>query len=122
MGTKLENNPSYAAIVPLTDTVHTTPSGRKLHLSTLEIPVVYVDVQTIIPQLHAKGYKLIIHLGIGRNGCITLEKRAHSGGYGSRDVKGCSGPLLGDDVYDTKWNVSLLVEILKGIGYKVIHI
>ena len=87
--------------------------------TTREIPVSYDDVSHLVPDLHAANYDLIIHFGVGRNGFITLEKRAHSGGYFGKDIYGRTGPRETQGVYVTKWNVEELVRRLHGLGYKV---
>ena len=96
-----------------------TPSGYRVVFSTLEIAVSYDDVTKIIPSLHEGDFRYIIHLGVGRNGFITLEKRAHLGGYYRRDINGHTGPLEPHEVYVTRWDVDFLVEQLHCQGVKV---
>jgi hypothetical protein len=104
----------------LQDSLLTTPSGRKVCFSVQEIPVSYDDIPTIIPIIHKKGYDYIIHLGVGRNGFITLERRAHSGGYYGKDIHGKSGPIEDRGVvYVTKWDVETLINELYSLGFKV---
>jgi hypothetical protein len=85
----------------------------------LEIPVSYEDVERVIPGLHHGRYNFIIHLGVGRNGFITLEQRAHSGGYYKKDIHGREGPLASRCMYVTKWDVHHLVHQLTQLGLKV---
>jgi hypothetical protein len=118
-GSKITVNPSFAAVKPLTETVHATPSGHKVHFSTQEIAVSYNDVTDVVPTLHDQGYQYIIHFGVGRNGFITLERRAHSGGYYGTDINGRNGPLEGSVVHVTKWDVEKLLNGLKSLGYNV---
>lgn len=118
-GSKITVNPSFAAVKPLTETVHATPSGHKVHFSTQEIAVSYDDVTNVVPTLHDQGYQYIIHLGVGRNGFIKLERRAHSGGYYGKDIHGREGPLEGNVVHVTKWDVERLLNGLKSLGYNV---
>ena len=118
-GSKITVNPSFAAVKPLTDTVHATPSGHKVHFSTQEIAVSYDDVTNVVPTLHDQGYQYIIHLGVGKNGFITLERRAHSGGYYGKDINGLQGPLESSVAYVTKWDVESLLTSLKSFGYNV---
>ena len=73
----------------------------------------------MVPGLHKGGYNFIIHLGVGRNGFIALEKRAHLGGYYRRDIHGKEGPLESRCVYVTKWDVNDLVHQLTQLGLKV---
>jgi hypothetical protein len=87
--------------------------------STLEIAVSYEEVTKIIPGLQECDFRYIIHLGVGRNGFITLEKRAHLGGYRRRDIHGHTGPLEPHEVYVTRWDVHSLVGQLQSQGVKV---
>ena len=112
-------NPSFAAVKSLDDTLFVTSSGHKVRFSALEIAVSYDDVTNIIPSLHDQGYQYIIHVGDGRNGFITLETRAHSGGYDKKDISDREGPLEGGEVYVTKWDVSRLLSSLKSLGFNV---
>jgi hypothetical protein len=50
---------------------------------------------------------------------MTLEDRAHSGGYYGNDVYGRQGPLEGNQVYMTKWDVEKLVNQIHALGIKV---
>jgi hypothetical protein len=86
---------------------------------TLEIPVSYEDVEIVVPGLHHGGYDFIIHFGVGKNGFITLEQRAHSGGYYKKDIYGREGPLASRCMYVTKWDVHHLVHQLTQLGLKV---
>ena len=79
----------------------------------------YEQVSKIVPGLHGGNFKYIVHLGVGRNGFITLEKCAYSGGYYRKDINGCTGPMDGRLVYITRWNIHRLVEQLHEHGVKV---
>ena len=118
-GTKITSNPSFAAIKYLTDTVHITPSGHRIRFSTLEIPVSYQQVNELVPALHAGDYQFIIHVGVGRNGYIALEKYASSGGYFREDITGSIGPIEGSHTFCTRLDVHGLEAQLRAIGYKV---
>jgi len=85
----------------------------------MEIPVAYEDVDRVVPSIHTDRYHMIIHLGVGRNGFITLEKVACSGGYNKKDIHGKTGPLEGREIYVTKWDVARLVGHLHSLGAKV---
>jgi hypothetical protein len=85
----------------------------------MEIPVSYDEVSRLVPDLHAANFDLIIHLGVGRNGSMTLEKRAHSGGYFGKDIYGRTGPEVTHGCYITWWNVQELVDQLRKQGKKV---
>jgi hypothetical protein len=105
--------------LPLKDTILITPSGRKVRFSIQEIAVCYEEVNRIVPNLHERAYQYIIHLGVGRNGFITLENRARSGGYYGKDINGKEGPMENKGVYVTKWDVERLVDILHSLGFNV---
>jgi hypothetical protein len=104
--------------MPLTDMVIETPLGHRVRISTREIPVSYKDVREIVPTLH-HDFDFIIHAGVGRNGFITLEKRADSGGYFGKDIHGRHGPLESHGIYVTRWNVEKLLALILQSGYKV---
>ena len=84
---------------------------RPIHITTLQIPVVYDSVLQIVPGLHARpavlsehldtptetslgppegGYDLIVHVGVGLPGNLEVEKQAHKLGYTLAD---CDGKL-----------------------------
>ena len=88
-------------------------------MSTLEIPVSYSDVADIVPSLHQSGFDFIIHLGVGLNGMIRFERQAHSGGYLGKDIHGNTGPLEGDKVFQTTWNVENLSAEIRDMGFDV---
>jgi hypothetical protein len=115
----ISTNPSYEAILPLTDTVIESSLGRRVRVSTLEIPVSYEDVRQIVPSLH-HGFDFIIHAGVGRNGFITLEKRADTGGFRGKDIHGRHGPVESHGAYVTRWNVEKLLYLILQAGYKVV--
>jgi hypothetical protein len=89
-----------------------------VRISTREIPVSYEDVLEIVPTLHVE-FDIIIHVGVGRNGFITLEKQADSGGYYGSDIHGRHGPLESQGVYVTRWDVQKLVHQMSLFGYNV---
>ena len=121
-GSVITANPSFEAIVPLTDIIFETPTlRRKVRISTQQIPVSYQDVQAIVPTLH-KGFDLIIHAGLGQSGFITLEKRADSGGYYAADIHGRHGPLPSRGVYVTPWDIRKLLNDMLKEGYNVFSI
>ena len=79
----------------------------------------YEDVDRIVPSLHRHQYHRIIHLGVGANGFITLEKKACSGGYWGRDIHEKIGPVEGREIYVTRWDIESLVDRLHTLGAKV---
>jgi hypothetical protein len=115
----ISTNPSYEAILPLNDTVIESELGRRVRVSTKEIPVSYEDVREIVPTLH-HDFDFIIHAGVGRNGFITLEKRADTGGFRGKDIYGRHGPLASQGIYVTRWNVEKLLSLMLELGYKVV--
>ena len=40
------------------------------------------------------GYDLILHLGAGRNGALSIEQIGHKSGYQSKDVDGKMAPVV----------------------------
>lgn len=76
------------------------------------VPVTYEAVFTIVPGLHARppvlpgnhsrgtlppplhGYDLIIHVGAGHHGPVSLERFAHKTGYELPDVSGKFAPII----------------------------
>jgi len=85
----------------------------------MEIPVAYEDVDRIVPRIHTDRYDMIIHLGVGKNGFMTLEKVACGGGYYKKDIHGKTGPLEGREIYVTRLDVAGLVYQLHSLGTKV---
>lgn len=79
----------------------------------------YDDVTKLVPGLHDEGHNFIVHFGVGRNGFITLERRADSGGYFDKDIYGKHGPLESRGVYVTRWDVEKLVRQLHILGIRV---
>jgi hypothetical protein len=115
----ISTNPSYEAILPLTDTVIESSLGRRVRVSTKEIPVSYEDVREIVPSLH-HDFDFIVHAGVGRDGFITLEKRADTGGFRGTDIYGRHGPWESRGIYVTRWNVEKLLSLILQSGYKVL--
>lgn len=79
----------------------------------------YNIVDNLVPVLHEANYDVIIHVGVGRNGYIALEKYACSGGYFRQDITGALGPLPGGETFGTKIDVEYLEAQLQAMGYKV---
>ena len=120
-GTKITSNPSFAAVKSLTKTVHVSPGGHRIRFSTLEIPVSYKEVDKLVRNIHCGDYRYIIHVGVGRDGYVTLEKYASSGGYFRQDITGTQGPLSGRETFCTKLDVDGLEAELRAMGFKVSH-
>jgi hypothetical protein len=88
------------------------PEPRPIHISTLEIPVVYHDVLEIVPGLHARppvlpadapadiapppasNYDFIFHLGVAGRGPLRMERVGHKLGYHMKDAKGQLAPVV----------------------------
>lgn len=90
---------------------------RPIHITAVQIPVVYDSVLHIVPDLHARppvlpeskesptetsqgpppegGYDLIIHVGVGLPGNLEVEKQAHKVGYTLTDHEGKLPPVCG---------------------------
>ncbi|KAL1695451.1 hypothetical protein GGG16DRAFT_121669 [Schizophyllum commune] len=113
-----KDNPSWLAVRTLHDTViHTSaapahhphappPAPEPIHITALEVPVVYDAVLSIVPGLHAAppvlppglpddfppppedGYSLIIHVGVSRAGPLRLETFGDKTGYNKPDHEG----------------------------------
>lgn len=85
---------------------------RRIHITALEVPVIYETVLKLVPALHARppilpeyaeidslppppdGYDLIIHVGLGGTHVLRLEAQAHKHGYTLADITGKPGPLI----------------------------
>lgn len=92
----------------------TSPSQRQIHITTLQVPVVYQDVLDISPGLHARppilppledpayepvdlpqnGFDFIMHVGVAGMGPLRLETLGHKLGYASADAKGEYAPIV----------------------------
>jgi len=127
-------NPSWLAVKPLHNTIlnidpPAEPSTiddqlitaeadihitRSIHLSTLQVPVTYEDVLSIVPGLHARppiipptvdhdlpdiipppdGFDLIFHVGVTGRGPLRMERVGHKFGYNMKDATGCLAPIV----------------------------
>ncbi|KAI4523461.1 peptidase C15, pyroglutamyl peptidase I-like protein [Schizophyllum commune Tattone D] len=113
-----KDNPSWLAVRTLHDTViHTSaapahhphappPAFEPIHITALEVPVVYDAVLSIVPGLHAAppvlppglsddfppppddGYSLIVHVGVSGSGPLRLETFGDKTGYNKPDHEG----------------------------------
>ncbi|KAI5890674.1 peptidase C15, pyroglutamyl peptidase I-like protein [Schizophyllum commune H4-8] len=108
-------NPSWLAVRTLHDTVIYTPAApahhphaapEAVHITALEVPVVYDAVLSTVPGLHAAppvlppglpddfppppndGYSLIVHVGVSRAGPLRLETYGDKTGYNKPDHEG----------------------------------
>lgn len=86
----------------------------EVHITALQIPVVYQDVMSIVPGLHARppvlpespdgdiilpdppenGYDFIFHVGVAGRGHLRLEQLAHKHGYRMKDAEGQYAPVV----------------------------
>ncbi|KAJ7594794.1 hypothetical protein C8J56DRAFT_927690 [Mycena floridula] len=132
------SNPSWLAVKPLHDTVidldePSEPIGaeqegsdipkNRIHISALEVPVVYEAVLDTVPGLHlqppilppearngsfptppSRGYDLIFHIGVAGRGPLRLEKVGHKLGYQMKDASGKLAPLVESLVQDFNRN------------------
>ncbi|OJA20495.1 hypothetical protein AZE42_01989 [Rhizopogon vesiculosus] len=127
-------NPSWLAVKPLHNTILNIdppaepntiddqliiaeadiPITRSIHLSTLQVPVTYEDVLSIVPGLHARppiippavdhdlpdiipppdGFDLIFHVGVTGRGPLRMERVGHKFGYNMKDATGCLAPIV----------------------------
>ncbi|KAF9241513.1 hypothetical protein BU15DRAFT_87108 [Melanogaster broomeanus] len=86
---------------------------RNIHITTLEVPVTYEGVLSIVPGLHARppilpstedfcstaspppgGYDLILHVGVAGRGPLRMERVGHKFGYNMKDANGCHAPIV----------------------------
>jgi pyroglutamyl-peptidase len=88
---------------------------RPIQVNCLRIPVVYEDVLSIVPGLHARpplpppshdekefpistppsqGYDLVFHIGAGHTGGVQVEGLGHKLGYNLKDAKGKLAPVV----------------------------
>lgn len=118
------HNPSWLAVKDLNGTYlhpqasESTSHLPPIHLTSFEIPVVYSSVLTIVPSLHARpprlpppeelvtpmqdpglpvpqdGYDFIMHVGLGRKGGLSIERRGRKEGYFIKDVDGELAPAI----------------------------
>ncbi|CAE6509983.1 unnamed protein product [Rhizoctonia solani] len=97
----IKTNPSWLATKPLDNqtlkfTKHAQPHSPKshpveieAHISALEVPVTYSAVLSTVPPLHAsKQYDVILHVGVGLEGGLEIERLAHKTGYNEPDAAG----------------------------------
>jgi len=126
---------------------------QPIHITALEIPVVYNQVLSIVPGLHAAppvlppaasedphfppapkaGYSVIIHVGVGREQPLRLERYGHKSGYQQPDHESqmadvvdanVSPPIRGfgkgyeefDELLETDVDVDWLAQRLAGTG------
>lgn len=87
--------PTLASPPAATSPPVTTPSrpARPLRLTTSEVPVTYTDVTRLVPTIHAppsgdRPLDLIVHVGVGLAGTLTLEQRGRRWGYEAEDAEG----------------------------------
>lgn len=110
----LATNPSWTAVQQLHNKIidSSGTAQRRMHITALEVPVVYETVLNLVPALHARppilpeyaesdssppppdGYDLIIHVGLGGTHVLRLEAQAHKHGYVLPDITGKPGPLI----------------------------
>ncbi|KAF8163750.1 hypothetical protein B0H34DRAFT_696675 [Crassisporium funariophilum] len=111
-----EENPSWLAVKPLQNAILTTDvqsdktaaaGGRRaIHITTLQIPVVYESVLETVPGLHARppilpesalpdtlppphtSYDFMFHIGVAGRGPLRMERVGHKLGYHMKDASG----------------------------------
>ncbi|KAG6813317.1 hypothetical protein H0H92_012130 [Tricholoma furcatifolium] len=130
-------NPSWLAVEPLHNTTippddpaapatpavensenSARPRTRAIHISVLQIPVLYEAVLEIVPGLHARppvlpknvkepfppppptGYDFIFHIGVAGRGPLRMERQAHKLGYHMKDAEGKLAPLASSSPKD----------------------
>ena len=117
-----QENPSWTAVKQLQNTIlHTDiPSDatvvgdrqRPIHISTLQIPVVYEAILDVVPGLHARppilpdsmpadhlpppetSYDFMFHIGVAGRGPLRLERVGHKLGYHMKDATGKLADLV----------------------------
>jgi len=140
-----ESNPSWEAVSALHDTIISidntherasaqTSMSRSLHITAINVPVVYSTVLSAVPMLHrippeitlpvpdggndcpspAEGYDFIFHVGVGLSGALAVEQLAHKTGYNRPDVDGKPAPLIEDSMKQAI--MSLGIDNKRGFG------
>jgi len=117
-----EENPSWIAVKQLQNTIlqtnvpaDATITGdrrRPIHISTLQIPVIYEAVLETVPGLHARppilpdsmppdclpppktSYDFMFHIGVAGRGPLRLERVGHKLGYHMKDATGKLAALV----------------------------
>jgi len=121
-----KENPSWAAVKllqnailytdipsdPATTTTTTGDRQRPIHISALEIPVVYEAVLERVPGLHSRppilpesippdcvpppdtSYDFMFHIGVAGRGPLRLERVGHKLGYHMKDATGKLAALV----------------------------
>ncbi|KZP16384.1 peptidase C15, pyroglutamyl peptidase I-like protein [Athelia psychrophila] len=107
-----KENPSWLAVRALHNAVLPGQSSKQIHITSYMVPVSYDTVLAAVPGLHARppilpsdhnrdtlpppphGYDLIIHVGAGDPGAVTLERCAHKTGYRLPDANGKFAPIV----------------------------
>jgi len=120
-----KSNPSWEAVSALHDTVILVeptdsnasvdaPKLRSLHITAVNVPVVYSTVLGAVPLLHkvppeitlsvpegtvdcpppASGYDFVFHVGVGLPGALAVEQLAHKTGYNRADADGKLAPVI----------------------------
>lgn len=137
---QFKENPSWLAVKPLHNTVIVLDESfdpisvesqvvveedgndipkTHIHISALEVPVVYEAVLDTVPGLHLrppilpeslkdgffptppkKGYDLIFHIGVAGRGPLRVEKVGHKLGYQMKDASGKLAPLVETPMQD----------------------
>ncbi|EJD41133.1 peptidase C15, pyroglutamyl peptidase I-like protein [Auricularia subglabra TFB-10046 SS5] len=107
---RTSDNPSWLASRPLNGTKLTLDNGTTVHITALEVRVVYASVLYLVPGFHARppvipplpdlpqppadGYDFVFHIGLGASGAIAIEQQAHKSGYALPDVDGKLAPII----------------------------
>jgi len=98
------NSPSS---VPIS---YPTTTHREIRITSLNVPVIYDDVLSVVPGLHAhppvlppienafppppNGYDLVLHVGVAGRGPLRIERTGHKFGYNMKDANGCHAPIV----------------------------
>ncbi|KDR69339.1 hypothetical protein GALMADRAFT_41112, partial [Galerina marginata CBS 339.88] len=89
----------------------TPPGPRPIHITTLEIPVVYESVLAVVPGLHHRppsfpadalpdtvspetNFDFIFHVGVAGRGPLRMERQGHKLGYHMKDATGKLAPVV----------------------------
>jgi len=108
------HNPSWQATSVLHDNILHEPGARSIHITAVEVPVVYTTVLSAVPLFHASppqitlpihgtdglppppsaGYDFIFHVGVGQAGGLAIEQLAHKTGYPRKDADGKFAPPI----------------------------
>lgn len=104
-------HPDDADSMPVDDDEEFVPGLQEVHITTLQIPVVYQDVIATVPGIHARppvlpksadaevatppnGFDFVLHVGVAGRGQLRVEQVAHKTQYKMVDAQGQYAPVV----------------------------